>query len=99
MAGRQAWGYISAIAGTGEVRRSAKRATVPSGRHDCDGNERYGLTAQNQAWNRGKSIDQHLLVFQLHKCPFGVSLVFHLKSASTDSHISCSFELASVLVV
>jgi len=53
MAGRQAWGYISAIAGTGEVRRSAKRATIPSGRRDCDGNERYGLTAQNQAWNGG----------------------------------------------
>jgi hypothetical protein len=33
--------------GTGEVRHSAKCATVPSGRHDCDGNERYGVTAQN----------------------------------------------------
>jgi hypothetical protein len=47
-------GYILAIAGTGEVRRSAKRATVPS---DCDGNERYSGTAQNQTRNGGESID------------------------------------------
>jgi hypothetical protein len=50
-------GYILAIAGTGEVRRSVKRATVPIGRHDCDGNERYSGTAQNQTRNGGESID------------------------------------------